>query len=339
MFTLYALTNQSGFFMCLSSIFFITECLIIRVFPDLKIIRVKNSKKIIYGIIFLITGFVYFSMIRANGQPSLKALNFNRVYEIRSAVKYPLLMGYMVQWQAKIINPFLITTSYIKGNKKMLFISVFLQVVLYLITAHKSFLLIPLAIVIVLNILKKKDFLTIGSLVAPLGILCAFLVYKIFDYIMVPSLIIRRLLFVPAQLKFFYYDFFSKHEFLYFSEGLFGKIFGLNTPYSIKTANMIGGLYLGSYETNANTGYIADAYANMGVFGMLIITLLFTFILILIDSLSKKISKELVIGLCLSPILSLNDGALFTTLLTGGLLLLIMLLYLYSNAEEEVFKN
>lgn len=339
MFTIYALANQSGFFMSLCSICFIIECLIIKVFPDLKIIKIKNSKKIVYGIIFFITGFVYFSMIRANGQPTLKALNFNKVYEIRSSVKYPLLMGYMVQWQARIINPFLITTSYIKNNKKALFISILLQVLLYLITVQKSFLLIPLAIIIVLNIFKKYDFLIIGSFIAPLGIISAFLVYKFFNYIMIPSLFIRRFLFVPAQLKFFYYDFFSQHEFLYFSEGLFGKILGLNTPYGIKTANMIGGLYIGNYQTNANTGYLADAYANMGIFGMLVISLLFTFILILIDSLSKKNSKELVIGLCLYSVLSLNDGALLTTLLTGGLLLLIILLYLYSNDEKEVQIN
>lgn len=339
MLTIYALANESGLFMTLCCIFYIMECLILRSVPNLKVIKIKNSKKILYGIILLITAFVYLSMIRANGIPSLKALNLNKVYEIRAVTKYPFLMAYMVAWQAKIINPFLITTSYVKGSKKALFFSILLQLILYLITAHKAFLFIPLAIIIVLYILKRKDFLILGSFFAPLGTACAFLAYKIFDNIMIPSLAIRRLLFVPAQIRFFYYDFFSKHEFLYFSEGTIGKIFGLNSPYDLDVANMIGGLYSGHFETNANTGYLADAYANMGIFGMLIMALLFSFILILINSLSKNINKELVIGLCLFLILSLNDGALLTILLTGGLLLLLILLYLYSNTEEERVEN
>ena len=339
MFTMYALANESNIFMMLCCVFFIMECLIFRAVPNLKIIKIKNSKKLIYFIIILSSSFVYFSMIKANGIPSLKALNLNKVYEVRAMVKYPFLMAYLVPWQAKIVNPFLITTSYIKRNRIVFFFSIFLQILLYLIAAHKTFLFIPLAIIIVLIILKKKDFFSLGSCFAPLGEISAFLVHKVFNNIIIPSIVIRRFLFVPAQLRFFFYDFFSKHEFLYFSEGTIGKVLNRNSPYSIRAAYMIGGLYFDNFVVSANTGYLADAYANMGVFGMFIMSLLFSFILIFINSVSKNIDKELVIGMCLFSILSLNDGALLTNLLTGGMLLLLILLYLYSNIEEERVQN
>jgi len=270
-------------------------------------------------------------MIKANGIPSLRALNILSVYDIRPYVKHPFLMGYLVSWQAKVINPFLITISLIEKNKMLFGISVFMQLVIYLITAHKSFILIPFGIIGVMYIIKKRDFLLSFSFFIPIGVFATYLGYKLFDSLILPSLFIRRLLFVPAQLKFYYYSFIKENQFLYFSEGVIGKIFGIKSPYEIRFANLIGYVFFNNVETGANTGYLADGYANMGVFGIFIVTVLLIIIFIVIDSISICAGKEITIGLSLFLIMGLNDGALLTTLLTGGLLLLMLLLYLYSG--------
>lgn len=331
MLTLYSHTNESGRFMLYNIVFFNMQCILLRLIPNIKVVRIKNSKRILKWIIIPLSMFVYISMIRANGIPSLRALNFLNVYDIRSNVKYPFLMPYLVNWQAKIINPFSITISYIKKNKIMLFLSILMQILIYLIAAHKSYILIPIAIIVVIKILEKREFLSMGVVLAPVGLIFSYLIYKIIGSLTMPSLFIRRLLFVPAKLKFNYYDFFSKNKMLYFSGGIIGKIIGIKYPYEINAANLIGYLYGGSIETWANTGYLADAYANMGVFGMLIVSLLLVVIFLMINSFSTKISNEVLVGLSVFSILSLNDGALLTTLLTGGMLLLLVILYLYSN--------
>ncbi len=334
MFTTYALANESDIFLALCCSLFIMQCLLLKIIPSIKLVKVKNSYYIIYVLIILITGFVYVSMIRANGMPTLRALNLYKVYEIRAIVKYPFLMSYLVTWQGKVINPFLISISYISKNKKLLVISILMQILLYLIVAHKAFLFIPLAIIITVIIVQKSYFFSSASLLALLGTTSAFLSNKIWGNIMIPSLAIRRFLFVPSQLKFYYYDYFSRNELLYFSEGLIGKIIGISSPYEIRSVNMIGYVYYNNIKTAANTGYLADAYADMGVLGMLVISILFSIILILINSISKNMKNELVVGLSVFSILALNDTALLTTLLTGGLLLLLLLLYLYSNHEQ-----
>jgi len=130
------------------------------------------------------------------------------VYDIRSNVKYPFLMGYLVNWQAKIINPFLITISYVINNKVMLLLSILMQVFIYLITAHKSYILIPIAIIIIIKILEKRNFFSNGIVLAPIGLFFSYLTYIIIGNLTIPSLFIRRLLFVPARIKFNYYDFF-----------------------------------------------------------------------------------------------------------------------------------
>jgi len=335
MLTTYALANESDIFLALCCSLFIMQCLILRIFPSIKLAKIRNSYHIIYVLIITITGFVYISMIRANGIPTLEVFNLYKVYGVRAIVKYPFLMSYLVPWQGKIINPFLISISYINKNKKLLVISILMQIFLYLIVAHKTFLFIPAAIIIIIRILEKSYLFSSASLLALLGTIIAFLSNKIWGNIMFPSLTIRRFLFVPSQLKFYYYDFFSRNEFLFFSEGLIGKIFRISSPYKIRAANMIGDIYCGSIETAANTGYLADAYANMGVLGMLILSILFSIILILINSVSKNIKNELVVGISIFSILALNDSALLTTLFTGGLLFLLLLLYLYSNNEQN----
>lgn len=336
MFTLYAFANEAGRFMFYVNILFIMECILVRLLPIIKITRIKNSKKLLKWIVIGMSIFVYGSMIRANGIPSLRALNILSVYDIRGNVKYPFLMGYLVAWQAKIINPFLITISYINKNKRMLILSILMQLLIYLITAHKSFLLIPFAILVIIYILKSEKFLKLSAFLAPIGLIFSYLTEIIFGNLIIPSLFIRRFLFVPANLRFNYYEFFSNNKFLYFSEGQIGKVLGLQSPYSVKIANWIGYLYSGNIETSANTGYLADAYANMGVFGMFLISIILVGIFIFIDSMSTRIDKKIVIGLSLFSMMGLNDGSLLTALLTGGMLLLLILLYLYSGTVSMI---
>ncbi|SET22350.1 oligosaccharide repeat unit polymerase [Anaerobranca gottschalkii] len=331
MLTIYAFMNESTNFMLINVLAFLSQCILINLMPNIKIARIKNSKKLLYLLLCVITIFVYLSMIRANGLPSLKTLNILNVYDVRSNVAYPFLMNYLVNWQAKVINPFLITVAYLRGSRNFLMVFVFLQIIIYMITAHKSFLFMPMAIIIVCYILKKVDFLKLSTIVSAISSFIILIHYFISKSILVSSIFIRRFLFVPAHIKFSYYDFFTNNSFLYFSLGRIGNIFGINYPYDKKIANLIGEVYYNSPNMWVNTGYLADAYANMGYWGIFFISILFVLVLKVIDSLSIKVGKELTVGLALFPILSLNDGAFLTTLFTGGLLFTILVLFLYSK--------
>jgi len=335
MLTLYAFVDVSLEFTCYSVGVFSLQCILVRLLPSIRIIKLKNSKMILYTLISMITFFVYFSMLKANGIPSLSALNLLNVYEIRGETVYPFLMTYLVNWQAKVINPFLITLGFLKHRWTVFFGAIFLQILMYLITAHKTFLFIPVAIILVILILDKIDFMIVGLRIAIMGLITAYTYYQIFDRILVPSIIIRRFLFAPAHIKYSYYDFFSSHSFIYFSNGLIGKILKINYPYDTKIPYLIGEKYYNSPEMWTNTGFIADAYANLGISGMVIISIIFVLILKLIDSFGKKMGIQASVGLTLFLILGLNDVGLLTTLLSGGLLFLLIVLYLYSTTDDK----
>lgn len=331
--SLYGVQNKPSLYIGMVVIMFIMQSLIIRSSKKIKLMKIKHSKRILVILITSISLFVYFSMIRANGLPSLRALNFFNVYEMRWNVRYPFLMGYLVHWQAKVINPFLITLSYLNKKPKLLTLAISLQLLLYLITTHKSFILIPVAIIIIVKVLDRYDFFKVITYLSGFGVAGSLVIYKLTDIIVIPFIVIYRLLFLPAQIKYYYYDFFSSNTFTYFSEGVIGKILGLRFPYEESTNNMISSIYFGMPQSAANTGYLADAYANGGFIGMFIMTLLLTLVFVMIDSLTIHIRKNVVVGLSIFSVLALNDLGLLTTLLTGGMLFLLLVLYLENESK------
>lgn len=339
MLSIYGIQNKSSIFMGMAVFVFLLQIFIIKTSKRLRIIKIKQSRVLLLFILSGMTISVYFSMIRANGIPSLHTLNFLNVYNVRGGVIYPFLMNYLVHWQAKVINPLLITVSYLNKKNKLFWFSVSLQILIYLITAHKSFILIPFAIIIVIKILRKYDFFKIASLGSGLGIVTSLVIYKVFNILMIPFIIIYRLLFLPAQIKFIYYDFFSNNEFLYFSEGTIGKMLGLKFPYEMPTVNMISSIYFSMPNSAANTGYLSDAYANGGFLGMIIISIVLAYLFIVLDSLALKVRKNVVIGLTIFIVLGLNDLGLLTTLLTGGMIFLIIVLYLQNESNLLKISN
>ncbi|WP_326907833.1 hypothetical protein [Sedimentibacter sp. MB31-C6] len=339
MFTIYAMKNESTIFLNMVCFCFAIECFFVRKLPLIKVYKTKQSKYIFYAIVAVLSVYVYSSMIVANGIPSLDALNLTNVYNIRKNVNYPFLMNYLVTWQAKVINPMMIAVSYKYNNRKTLILFIGLQFILYLITAHKSYLFIPIAIIIIMYLFNKKNIMSIISFAGVTGCLVSYLLYELTSSLTIASLFIRRLMFVPAQLKYFYFDFISKNEYLLFSSGIIGKIINTKYPYNMRFVNLISYVYYNDPITAANTGYLGTGYANLGFSGIIIYTALITVILIIIDSIGKKLDNSMVVGILLFSMLSLNDSDLLTTLLTGGLLLLIVLLYLYAGIDKQVISK
>ena len=329
----FGLTGASIPFMLWSAAAFLLECLVLRWVPDLKIPRIRRSGFILTVILTLITLAVYAIMLSVNGL-SLGALNFDATYELRAGIRFPYGTGYLVPWQGKVINPFLMALGYSRRRRPLLILGGVLQLILFLITAQKAFLFIPFAILGIMWFMKHFSFLSAAAVMAPLFVLGNLLVFVLTGNIYIPSLFIRRALILPAQLKFYWYEFFRANPKLYYSQGTIGSILGIPNPYPSDAANVIGEVMFGRPEMHANAGYVADAYANGGFIGLIAIALVFALILKLIASLGRTLDHHFLIGLVLFHVISLNDGGLVTALVTGGLLFLLLLLYLHQADPE-----
>ncbi|HEI4071828.1 TPA: O30 family O-antigen polymerase, partial [Escherichia coli] len=133
------------------------------------------------------------------------------------------------------------------------------------------------------------------------------------------SLFIRRLLFIPALLNTYYFDFFD-NKFVYYSSSYLSSI--IDYPYDRPIPEVIGLNYFNSDEMSANNGYISDGFANAGSIGI--------FINIVLASILLKIFKDYDVnpkyaGLIFVSFYAIQGSAMSTVLMThGGILLLIL---------------
>jgi len=330
----YALANQPRAYMYLLVVGFWLTLLIIQIFPKLRIKKPMGmTSPLLFGLAALSIG-VYAVLIKINGLPTLKALDLSKVYEIRAVVTWgPSLMGYLVPWLANVINPFFLSIAWYKRRYFAVFVMLGLQLFLFLITGHKSFLLAPLLVVFVIYAIYRRDILklTLWGLIAAIS--GSLVVYAMGWSIVPASLLIRRVLFVPAKLSFHYYDFFSSHQLMYLAQSHLNPF--LSNPYSMPTVHLIGKVYYNNPVLAANTGYLGDAYMNFGFLGVLVFSGILGMVLVMLDSITAKTNITVAIGATITPIFGLVNGALFTVLGTKGLLLGMLIVWLYSQRANH----
>jgi len=329
--SMYSLANLSTKFLLMVSFCFIIQIILIKVLPIIKINSIKNIQFVILLILGVITVITYFYLLKTQDL-NISVFDISSIYKIRSEQNIKKgIISYFITWQYRIINPIFIIILYLK-RKYLLFSGVILmQVLLYLMYPHKEIVLAIALIFIALFVERKKYrfdlvFIAVLSTISIIGVGLVEVIKKRALFSVLPV----RMLFVPAQIKFLHYDFFLLNEKLYYSEGLIGKILNITYPYGVSS-----GFLVGSPVSNENTGYIAYAYDNFGFIGMIGISLVFVILLVIIDSLAKGHNKNVIFAFLLYSMVVLNDGDIFTLLLTGGVFLLLIFLYGYRSIRNK----
>ena len=138
------------------------------------------------------------------------------------------------------------------------------------------------------------------------------------------TLIVRRVLYVPAFLNYQYYDFFSVREKDMWRTGILGKL-GFESPYGGTKISHLIGKQMGYPEMGANNGLFSDAYANFGIWGILFFPFLLVMFVKIMDSFTRGIDVKLLILPIIATVLGFMSSFFTTLLLTHGLLLLLLL--------------
>lgn len=289
-----------------------------------------KKEKIFISLGLIFSFFILFLSIFLIRIPTIKAFDLGLTYILRAENNSILFLDYASTWTTKIIIPFFIV--YTLYRKKYFLFSIFLlmQILFFMIYINKTTLFICFFIIIIFLLIKNKLFFKCFSSLLTIGVLICLLFNFLIDFIYPASLFIRRFLFLPAQIKFAYYDFFSQNQFLYFSEGQIGNLFNLEYPYDIPSVKLIASKIFNK-ESNFNTGYWGDAYAQLGLPGIFILSAILIILLCILEKMSNNIPKEIKIPAIAFSFLSLNDGALLTNILTGGMFIFFILFYFSSK--------
>lgn len=327
MLTFFAFKDEAKIYMYAVTGFWLLVFLLLRTpMPTVSLAPLKQSGIIRYSL-FVCLGLIVFLMVW-----KYLGLSFNfdltRVYDIRReyvSTGIPLA-GYLFSWMAYIFNPILFALFITKKRWFPVALIVVLQVLLFSATGNKSYLFALPFVLALMWVMRRRNPLGYIGIGLSGMVLLGMLSYWLLDDIWVSSLFTRRTLLAPAQLSFFYYDFFSRNEPVFLSPSIFR--FFLDYPYHLTPPHLIAEVYFGKPAMNANTGVVGDAYMNFGFVGLALWSVLLTIILKLVDTCSKKVDLRVGIAAVAMPAITLTNSALLTNLLTHGLLLALLLLYL-----------
>lgn len=277
-----------------------------------------------------------------NGFHGLQAFDLNFLYAMRENATYPPLLPYFLSWITSLLIPFFL--AYALRAQKYIAAIVYsgAALMLYMVMGAK-FIYFSLAVIFGLFILtslkKPVKLLYIGFIILSLFIV---VLYSLENGVpdrriagLLNSFLGIRFLFIPAQNKFLYYECFSELPKVFFADGRIGSIFGLTNPYNGSLGQTIFAFQGGEmFASNSNTGYFGDSYAQMGFLGVIFTAIILALVLKFFDNCHLgQMTSVFLIAMGVQMIV-LNDGAFLTTLLTGGMSILIIFAAVYSASPE-----
>lgn len=300
-------------------------------------LSIKNGHYMFYLImIVLILSIVYVSGVYTHFRISFDLIN---EYELRADSKHwnlPGILHYLIPAAGTILPMYLV--YFLQRKKK--FVVLILSIVILLnfsLGGHKTVLFLLLLcfwgyfFFTSKSIYKYSWFLTIITCIS-------YFEYKIFSSFWGATLIIRRVLYVPAFLNYQYYDFFSVKEKDMWRTGILGR-FGFESPYGQAKISHLIGEHMGYPEMGANNGLFSDAYANFGILGILFFPFLLVMYVKIMDSFAKGIDVNLLILPIIATVLGFISSFFTTLLLTHGLLVLLLLFAVFPNKIQNIYSN
>ncbi|MGM9715859.1 MAG: hypothetical protein ACI3YF_06665 [Prevotella sp.] len=148
----------------------------------------------------------------------------------------------------------------------------------------------------------------------------------------IASIIILRTICVSGWLSQMYMFFFNDHPYTYYSHINIINLITNNYPYKEPLGVVVAN---GNMNANANF-FLTDGIAAMGTVGITIICVLFYFLLKLINSIAYRYELKDVLIIIIPVLSCLMNISIFTTLLSKGFLILIILL---SNTRSSLTNN
>lgn len=343
MLSFYALSGGSSRYMGMVFLAVLLQIWIVcRPAPERKPIRITGIESYVTVALGVIVIFTLIVPVLYNGFEGLKAFDFSYIYTMRANATYPPGFGYILSWVPNVILPFGFLMFLQKKRYPFAGLCAVCQVLLYMETGSKItlFLLVP---ILAVYLLSRTGHLLKLLYLGFFGIcLLTVLAYQL-DHasslmfgVLINATVGIRAIFHPADNKFNYYEYFSQHPKIHFSDGILGKALSLTYPYAGSVGQVIcasqGNEFL---SANTNTGYLGDAYAQFGFAGILLMAVLLGLILRVLRSYNNSATYSLLTALFAVYFIILNDGALFTTLFTGGMLLAFLLVFIYFGSQQE----
>lgn len=282
--------------------------------------------------LFLVTGIVGgigYLIVSTGLSPGF--LSLSDVYAQRDEYSESIssVGAYLVGWIGAGILPMLLAVGMYRRHPAVTAFAAGSVVLLYSITGHKSYLVgigLTVAAVWLCQPQRRRGnswFVTLGAIAGIAAILDLAMSGYAFS-----TLLVRRALATAGLNTGLYVDFFSQHDRYGLQHTAVGSLLpGGAPPYQTTPARLIGLEYYGSLDTAANANFIADGYANFGVWGALMMAAAIGIFLRTFDRAAFHLPLQVSAPALALVIVALANTAALTVLTThGGLIALVLAL-------------
>lgn len=305
----------------------------------LPLVSGGTNISIAISLIFVVFLVVWFFI--SGAKPNL---DFTKVYQYRetnSELAGKGVFAYTNNWTYQVFSIYLI--SFALYYKRYFYVIALLVVQFYFfaIASHKAILFLPLLVFGAWFYFRLSNSLLALPVIFNVIIGVSILSYFALDDVWMTSLLSRRVFFVPAQLCFVYFDFFSNNPHVYWSNSVLSAF--SKYPYGDLAVPYVIGEYLERPGMGANNGFVSSGFAHAGLFGVFFYALIIGVILKLINSMtSENMPVWVAVALSVVPLRSLlTTSDLFTVMLTHGFGVAIVLIYLSrsTRTNRSTIKN
>ena len=306
-------------------------------FPLYRVAPRQIPPRLFWILLFAFTAVMVIAVVLVF-KGKMRLVSMEDIYGQRAeakAVAKGSFIGYPISLLQGMIAPFFMTFGLVKRRYWIYGVGVCIQVLIYACLASKSALasvVFSVAFYVLLRLSRRGFGLTLSwSLGGLLGVLAvatsgkastiAGLVSKL------ASVVLLRTIGIPGLLAAQYQCFFANHPLTYLSH-VNGVNWLITYPYSQSLGVTVGYYYSGDVDLNANANlWMTDGIAAFGLPGILFISALCAVVFWMVDSASQRHSVLFGAATLTFAALSLANVSLFTVLISGGLIpLMVMLL-------------
>ena len=215
-------------------------------------------------------------------------------------------------------------------------ICLILQIAVFSFAKDKTYLF-DLFIAIILGIFGKRAFnnsrryFNMGILVfSGINILAILGLYSNFLF----NIITRRIMVVPSWLNYLYFEFFCYNENLWWRQDVFliDKLF--SAPYNNSAPVLISKKYLNGMVANPNAGFLAEAYTQFGILGIVIYPILIAILLNLINYFYKNATAETILMISFSLAFSLSNDTIMSTSFVATMVIICLYSSLFQKNKQ-----
>jgi hypothetical protein len=332
--TLYGQENRSTLFVISAIASFILLMVIARLGSSVSITKPgKIFRSIGYLTLIGIAVYVYGTLIRTVGLGGIN-FNFHNIYEQRAQLDQTStggIFGYLISWQGYVINVMLVALGLWRRSKVLVAVGIFAQILLFGLANYKAFLAAPVFAIALYYLPSKRQLLLLTIGVVTLLVM-GIAAQEVLGINLITGVFVNRIFFVPAMLHFVWYDFFANHPFVMLSNSILSQF--VNYPYDMPLMHVVSQYYW-NRDFSPNVGYLGDAYAQFGIVGMMFFSIILGLFLRMVDSVGHN-NPRICQAIIAIPALALLNSALFTSLLTHGFIIAILLMWLlFSNRTRS----